>query len=127
MARRLVPFTHRQVNAGAAPQVSPATANVRFTEHIEAQIAPDPPRASDFNTRVSRRQFYHGGTNRSQTILREGFERSTVRVGIPRVVGTPRGRMLPVGNPTGNSPDLKYNTWGGFLDAYTAPTTQTRG
>ena|ERR1700733_15226060 len=105
MARRLVPFEPRQQNASPGPHLFPATANVRFTENIQAQIAPDPPRASDFNTRPSRARFFHGGNSLSQYIMREGFERSTVRDGIAFKLGVSSmgGDMLPFNNPTGNS------------------------
>lgn len=116
MARRLVPFTRRQENANDIPHLWPATANVRFTVPNLAQAAPDPPRASDFNTRPSRGRFFHGGNSLSQYILREGFERSTVREGIAFKVGVSRGGMLPFRNPDGNMSAPQSMAWGDILD-----------
>lgn len=118
MARRLVAVTERQNIANPGPHLHPGTANVRFTENIPVQRAPEGPRAGDFNTRVSRRKFYHGGNPLSLFILREGFQRSTVRAGVPRQVGLARGHMLPVRNPTGNSKPSSRISWGTMLDKY---------
>lgn len=118
MARRLVAVTARHTIATAGPHLYPATANVRFTEGIRVQRSPDPPRSGDFNTRPSRRKFYHGGNSLSLFILREGFERSHVRAGVPRQVGLSHGRMLPVRNPVGNSAPFTRLSWGTLLDRY---------
>lgn len=120
MARRLVPYTTRQNVADSGPHLYPATANVRFTENIQAQRAPDPPRASDFNTRPSRGRFFHGGNSLSRYILREGFERSTVRSGVEFKLGVSRGQMLPFVNPKGNMAPANNKPWGTILDSVQA-------
>lgn len=119
MSRRLVAFVTRAENASPGPFLYPATANVNIPLSIQAQRAPDPPRAGDFNTRVSRYRFFHGGSALSLFILREGYERSTVRAGFPRQyrLGLARGEMLPVRNPSGNSKPAPRMSWGSFLDA----------
>jgi hypothetical protein len=119
MARRLVPFEQRQNNAASGPHLFPATANVRFTENIQAQRAPDPPRASEFNTRPSRGRFFHGGNSLSRYIMREGFERATVRDGIAFKLGVSSmgGDMLAFRNPTGNSQAPPSKAWGDILDS----------
>jgi hypothetical protein len=113
---RLVPFETRQVNASPDPHLFPATANVRFTQRNTAAPVPDPIRASDFNTRPSRGRFFHGGNSLSQFIMREGFERSTVREGIAFKLGVSSGEMLPFTNPTGNMQSPKAMAWGNILD-----------